>query len=305
MLTTAAAVLAAIALLMPGFIIAELSVARSARGSRSDLELALRALSYTLVVHVVFGFWTVHLISDVGQPVDWTDHWGALTAYGFVVLLAVPVVIGTALNRYLAHVESGDGPPNLFAAAFGAGEARDAFDFAYQRWRKEGGYVIVELVGHTEDTPRLVGGIYGRRSAVGQTPSPHDVYLESLCTVTTDADGIRSLADRVSPEQGVYIAASQIARIDCCRRIRRLPCRHEQVGESSSAGRRAQCAQDTHRTAGAAEARTPRSCAQEQIVSKRGPIQKKSLTPKKTPSSPPAPQNKVPLRPPPSPKPKS
>lgn len=56
MLTTAAAILSAIALLMPGFIIAELSAARSARGSRSDLELALRALSYTLVVHIAFAF---------------------------------------------------------------------------------------------------------------------------------------------------------------------------------------------------------------------------------------------------------
>ncbi len=214
MLTTSVAILSAIALLMPGFIVAELSVARSARGSRSDLELALRALSYTLVIHVLFGFWTVHLVSVVGPPDEWPDHWGALTVFAAVVLIIVPAMIGAGLNRYLAHVESRDGPPNLFAAAFGAGEARDAFDFAYQRWRTEGGYVIVELVGHTDDFPRLVGGIYGRRSAVGQTPSPHDVYLESLCTVAVDDDGIRSLVNRIMPAQGVYIAASQIARID-------------------------------------------------------------------------------------------
>jgi hypothetical protein len=213
MLTTAAAIVSAIALLLPGFIIAELSVARSARGSRSDLELALRALSYTLVIHVVFAFWTAHLVSSIGRPSDWTHHWGALVVYGSVVLVAVPVFIGSALNRYLASVEAKDGPPNLFAAAFGAGEARDAFDFAYQRWRKDGGYVIVELVGHTEESPRLVGGIYGRASAVGQTPSQHDVYLESLCTVAIDEDGIRSLAARIEPRQGVF-AASQIARID-------------------------------------------------------------------------------------------
>jgi hypothetical protein len=213
-LSTSAAILAAIALLMPGFIIAELSIARSARGSRSDLELSLRALSYTVVVHVIFGFWTVHLISSIGDPKDWTHHWGAFTAYGAVVLVAAPIVFGTVLNRYIAGVESGDGPPNLLAAALGAGEARDAFDFAYQRWRKDGGYVIIELVGHTDERPRLVGGIYGQRSAVGQTPSPHDVYLESLCTVVVDGDGIRSLANRIEPAQGVYVAASQIARID-------------------------------------------------------------------------------------------
>ena len=139
---------------------------------------------------------------------------GALTTYGLVVLIVVPSLIGTILNEYLARVEATDGPPNLFAAAFGAGEARDAFDFAYQRWRKDGGYAIVELVGHTEAAPRVVGGVYGQQSAVGQTPSPHDVYLESLCTVVVDEHGVRSLADQIVPRQGVYLAASQIARID-------------------------------------------------------------------------------------------
>lgn len=199
---------------MPGFIIAELSVARSARSSRSDLELALRALAYTLIVHLVFGFWTAHLIRTVGAPNDWIDHVGAISAYVAVVLLGVPILAGTVLNRYLAAVEAGDGPPNLFAAGLGGGEARDAFDYAYQRWRKDGVWVIVELVGHSESSPRLVGGIYGRRSAVGQTPQPHDIYLESLCTVAVDENGIRVLAQRVDPERGVYVAAHQIAHVD-------------------------------------------------------------------------------------------
>ncbi len=214
MLNTAASILAAIALLMPGFIVAELSVARSARSSRSDLELALRALAYTLIVHLVFGFWTAHLVETVGPPEDWINHVGAISAYVAVVLLGVPIVVGVCLNSYLANVESRDGPPNLFAAGLGGGEARDAFDYAYQRWRKDGVWVIVELVGHSAAAPRLVGGIYGRRSAVGQTPQPHDIYLEALCTVEEDERGIRSLALRAEPERGVYIAAHQIARID-------------------------------------------------------------------------------------------
>jgi Family of unknown function (DUF6338) len=214
MLGTAVSILAAIALLMPGFIIAELSVARSARSSRSDLELALRALAYTLIVHLAFGLWTAHLVKTLGPPVDWADHVGAISAYIAVVLLGVPIALGVGLNRYLAHVETGDGPPNLFAAGLGGGEARDAFDYAYQRWRRDGVWVIVELIGHSPASPRLVGGVYGRRSAVGQTPQPHDIYLESLCTVTEDEHGIRNLDQRVEPERGVYIAAHQIARID-------------------------------------------------------------------------------------------
>jgi hypothetical protein len=214
MLSTAVSVLAAIALLMPGFIIAELSVARAARSSRSDLELALRALAYTLIVHLAFGFWTVRLIKIVGPPEDWVDHVGVISIYVAIVLLGVPIAVGGLLNRYLEEVESGDGPPSLFAAGLGAGEASDAFDYAYRRGLQDGVWVIVELVDHTADSPRLVGGIYGPRSAVGQTPQPHDIFLEALCKVEVDENGIRNLAERIDPERGVYIAASQIARVD-------------------------------------------------------------------------------------------
>lgn len=214
MLSTAVSILAAIALLMPGFIVVEISTARSARSSRSDLELALRALAYTLIVHLVFIAWTADLVDRVGPPDDWPEHVVALGTYVAIVLLAAPVALGATLNAYLARVEARDGPPNLFAAALGGGEARDAFDYAYQRWRRDGVYVIVELVGHTVERPRLVGGVYGRRSAVGQTPQPHDVYIEALCTVAEDDDGVRSLSARVAPDQGVYIPAPQIARID-------------------------------------------------------------------------------------------
>ena len=120
MLNTAVSILAAIALLMPGFIIAELSVARSARSSRSDLELALRALAYTLIVHLAFGFWTVHLVKTIGSPEHWVDHLAPISAYVGVVLVGVPVALGAVLNRYIAHVEAQDGAPNLFAAALGA-----------------------------------------------------------------------------------------------------------------------------------------------------------------------------------------
>ena len=125
MLSTAVSILAAMhALLMPRFIIAELSVARSARSSRSDLELALRALAYTLIVHLAFGFWTAHLVKTVGPPEDWVDQTGAISVYVAIVLLGVPIAAGGLLNRYLVGVVSGDRPPNLFAAGLGGGEGK-------------------------------------------------------------------------------------------------------------------------------------------------------------------------------------
>src|SRR5215217_8571063 len=67
MLSTVVALLAAVALLVPGFLVAELANARGARSSRSDLELALRALFYALVIHLLFLWWSVRVFDDVGH----------------------------------------------------------------------------------------------------------------------------------------------------------------------------------------------------------------------------------------------
>lgn len=214
MLNTALSILAAIALLMPGFIVAELSSNPSGRSPRSDLELALLMLSYTLVVQLAFGIWTAHLIESIGPPDHWPNHVGAISLYVAVVLLGVPIALGTALNRYLAAVDTREAPPNRLAAWLGAGQPRDAFEHAYRVWRRNGGYVVVELVGHSRSNPRLIGGMYGQRSAVGTTPASHDIYLEALCAVSEDDRGVRAVSSHVQPEVGVYIAASQIARVD-------------------------------------------------------------------------------------------
>jgi len=94
MLTTAVAVLAAIALLLPGFIVVEVAIARGARSSRSDLELALRALAYALIVHLAFGWWTASLVERVGPVAEWDEHVGALSLYTGVVLVVVPILLG-------------------------------------------------------------------------------------------------------------------------------------------------------------------------------------------------------------------
>jgi Family of unknown function (DUF6338) len=215
MLSTPVAILAAVALLMPGFIIVELALARSARGPRSDLELTLRALGYTLVVHLLALVWTAWLVRHIGSESNWPHHVGAIALYIVVVLLVVPILLGGVLNTFLAHVERQAGRPSRWAAALGAGASRDAFDYAFQRLATNGAWVICELVGHTEQTPRIVGGIYGAKSAIGQTPSPHDIYLEALCTVARDPhSGVWTLDQRIQPDRGMYIAASQIARID-------------------------------------------------------------------------------------------
>jgi len=214
MLSTSIAVLAAIALLMPGFIVAELAQAGSARAPRSDLEISLRALVYTIFLHLLFIEWTASRLGQVGSAGNWAHHVGALVLYAVVVLIAAPALLGTVLNLLLARAERGEKPPNRWMAALGAGASGDAFDFAFQQVKKDGAWVVMELVGHTEQEPRLLGGIFGGRSAIGQTPSAHDVYLEKLCTVTRGADGLWMLDRRGKPDRGVYLPAAQIARIE-------------------------------------------------------------------------------------------
>lgn len=214
MLSTAVSVLAAIALLLPGFIIVELSLARAARTHRGDLELALRALTYALLVHLVFSPWTADLVQHAGAPDEWHKHVGGLVLYSTVVLLVVPTALGVAANIAIAKLERRDGPPPLWAAALGAGASRDGYDFMWQRVSDKGTWVIVELVGHTREEPRLLGGLYGRQSAVGQTPAAHDLYLQRLCLVRERTDGLRELLVATDPPRGVWIAASQIARIE-------------------------------------------------------------------------------------------
>jgi hypothetical protein len=155
MLSTPISILAAIALLMPGFIIVELALAGTAKGPRSDLELALRALAYTVVLHLIFIWWTSSLVRKIGSAGVWTHHVGAVVTYTVLVLILAPVIMGSVLNWLLARVEQGDRPPSRWVAALGAGASRDAFDFAFQRVSGAGAWIVVELVGHTEQTPRI------------------------------------------------------------------------------------------------------------------------------------------------------
>ena len=214
MLGTPIAILAAVALLMPGFIVAELALARGAKARRSDLELALRALVYTVMLHLIFIWWTASLVRKIGFGDDWAHHVGAIALYTVVVLIIVPVLLGSVLNSLFARVERSDGPPNRWMAALGAGASRDAFDYAFQQVSGLGAWVVLEMVGHTDQAPRLVGGVLGPRSAIGQTPQAHDVYLEALYTVIRASGGSWTLAERVQPERGVYVPADQIARIE-------------------------------------------------------------------------------------------
>jgi hypothetical protein len=98
MFSTAVAVVSVLALVLPGFVIADLQrQERASVADESDWALVLRALSYSLLLHLAFSPWTKSLVLKL-QDGDWPSHIGALIAYGLVVLAVAPVAIGLFLN---------------------------------------------------------------------------------------------------------------------------------------------------------------------------------------------------------------
>lgn len=198
----------AIALVLPGFVIVELSVVGRAQGPRSELELVLRALFYALILHLMAAYWTADLVGEVESPDEWRKHLDELIPYALVVLITAPVALGTLLGWYLRRAERCEDRPPWPYYALGARDAGSAWDNVFQWLAPEGVWVIIELKGDD-----WVGGLIGKTSAVGQTPAPHDLYLQETWTVAKDESGVVSLKERVEPTQGIWLSEAEIRSV--------------------------------------------------------------------------------------------
>jgi hypothetical protein len=204
LLGTATAVLATIGLVLPGFIVAELSrLERAGRTGQGDLELVLRALFYALLIQIAALPWTAVVVRDIGSGDDWTKHVWALVLYGFVVLLLIPTLLGLGLNRWLrATEEDGEaGSLKWWHAALGAQDARDGFDFGFGRLAEEGRYVIVRRRDGS-----MLAATFGERSWAGRAPEPHDLYLEQVRSLSPDGE----IGPPLKPEHAIWINADTI-----------------------------------------------------------------------------------------------
>jgi Family of unknown function (DUF6338) len=198
----------AVAMILPGFVIVELSLVGRPRGQQNDVELVLRALFYALFLHLLASPWTAWLVGDVGPVDDWHDHVLPLAIYVAVVLVIAPVVIGSLLGAYLRQVEREEDRPGFWYSALGARDAGSAWDNVFQRLARTGAWVIIELTDG-----KLRGGSIGKASAIGQTPSPHDLFVEEIWTTETDGDGVVNLDKRVEPIQGIWVAEAEIRSV--------------------------------------------------------------------------------------------
>lgn len=178
MFETVAAIIVAISLVLPGFIIADLAEARRAQPqARSDWELVLRALIYALVLQsaVLLTGWTTRLIDTAGllrhaahgmRP-TWESHIGAIALWVLVVILIVPTVLGLLLGWFLRRAER-HGDLTWFHYALGGRDARDAWDYIFLRYGS--GFVLIHRKGASDPAGRYLVGKFGRASGPRRLP---------------------------------------------------------------------------------------------------------------------------------------
>ena len=215
MFNTVAAIIVAISLVLPGFIIADLAEARRAqRSARSDWELVLRALIYALVLQslVLLTGWTTQLIDTAGllqhaksgMTPKWEHHVDAIALYVVVVILLAPTTIGLALGWVLRRAE-GRGSLTWIHYALGGRDARDAWDYIFQRYGA--GFILVHLKPGDERRNPFIVGKFGRTSWAAQSPTAvRDVYFEEVWPASPDG----RITEEFAVRRGVWLDAGQI-----------------------------------------------------------------------------------------------
>ena len=213
MFSTLVGVIVAVGLVLPGFIVADLAEAgRASRASQSDWELVLRALTYALVLHTlvfVVG-WTPQVLGDLGVtggrhgPKPWVGHADAIALYVGVVLVTAPTLIGMGLSRLLRRAEA-CGQLNAVHHALGGRDARDAWDFAFQRFGS--GFVLVHLKPGVEQRSPFLVAKWGLSSWATQTPSEtKDVFFEEIWP--SDAHG--QVSEEYAEPRGMWVSIDQV-----------------------------------------------------------------------------------------------
>ncbi len=213
---------------LPGFIASAVAARdRPAPATLTDLELILRALGYSLVIHLAVAAttWTPCLVRKLDGGKNWDDHVDELALFAFTVL-GLAVVLGQLL--YWAFdwlAPRTDWWARLLFHAIGGQDVRDGFDYIFLRRKRQGEQFIV--VVHGRDGDRFAG-VYGDSSYFGFSPRPHDLYLEEMWEAKGD--------DFVRPADGKTIGgwfrADAIEHLD----FRELEEAEAERGSASSFG---------------------------------------------------------------------
>jgi hypothetical protein len=175
MFNTLAEIAFAVALVLPGFLVVQLSERRRpSTPPGGDLELVLRGLVYALIIQSVAALstWLPHLAHEIAKS-RVTDHLSALAAYALVVCVAVPTILGLLLGTWLRNAEAA-GALKRWHYALGARDARRAWDYTFSQ--HDASWMRVVLREQEPGGPPSILGKYGKHSWASQSPANPDLY---------------------------------------------------------------------------------------------------------------------------------
>lgn len=212
MFDTLAEIAFTVALVLPGFLVVQLSERRRpSRPPGGDLELVLRGLVYALIIQVIAALttWLPYLAHKLARR-NITDHFSALALYALIVCVVTPTVIGLLLGTWLRSAES-DGALKWWHYALGARDSRRAWDYAFSQ--HGGSWLRVVLREPAAGGPVAYLGKYGKRSWASQSPADPDLYLQEFWPTGEDGLVAEEEIERGS-SGGMWINGDQIARIE-------------------------------------------------------------------------------------------
>lgn len=202
----------AIALILPGFLVVQLSERRRpSTPAGGDLELVLRGLVYALIIQsfaAVTG-WLPSLVDDLADQ-GWKDHLHAAALDGLAVCVAVPTAIGLGLGKVLSDAEA-EGSLEWWHYALGGRDARRAWDYMFSR--HNGAWIRVYFKGPVSGRAPAMIGKYGTHSWASQSPADPDLYLQEVWPADEDGQVAEDVFNEGSAG-GLWIDGEQIARIE-------------------------------------------------------------------------------------------
>jgi hypothetical protein len=229
--STIFALVTLVVFILPGFVTLRLASGRRATPAKlGDLELVLRALGYSLLLHIAFALtgWTAWLVRKVDHKDAWMDHMDDLALFA-VAASATAAVLGALLNVIFDGLQNNVATSRRAQWLFqflGGEDVRDGFDYIFARRKDSGKDFIVQVRTDGEDGEQVHVGRYGTRSYMGVSPRPHDLYLEEMWEPTEE--GPR----KPEAPEGAWFAADSIKDL----RFRDLPEEDKQAGTTRRLG---------------------------------------------------------------------
>jgi hypothetical protein len=191
--------------LTPGYILDKLSQRSRPAAETSGLRLLLRLVAFGGIVHAALFSWTLSIIEYQHEGVL-LDHRIQVAAWAFVVVLAVPAILGVGFGKLLnPDYKRIDDALYWFGFDY-ISRTRSAWE--YVSAFKVGSYLRISLKG----TGRLIGVTIGKsRSFLSDHYEHGDIYVES----TYDLDEQGNFADHPKPTSyGAWIPREAIEYIE-------------------------------------------------------------------------------------------